>query len=67
MLGAAMVFIDNGILRDSVVCGLGALFGACFAFDVEPYGALAAAEGFAFAGVTAYGWVSMLRAGLVGE
>ena len=35
MLGAAMVFVDNGILRDSVVCGLGALFGFLLAYQMQ--------------------------------
>ena len=35
MLGAAMVFIDAGILRDSVICGLGALLGFLIAFRMQ--------------------------------
>jgi len=35
MLGAAMVFIDIGILRDSVVCGLGALFGFLLGYQMQ--------------------------------
>ena len=35
MLGASMVFIDNGILRDSIVCGLGALFGFLLAYQMQ--------------------------------
>jgi Na+-transporting NADH:ubiquinone oxidoreductase subunit NqrE len=35
LLGASMVFIDNGILRDSIVCGLGALFGFLLAYQMQ--------------------------------
>jgi glycopeptide antibiotics resistance protein len=35
MLGAAMVFIDSGILRDAVICGLGALLGFLIAFRMQ--------------------------------
>ncbi|WP_196159572.1 hypothetical protein [Reinekea sp. G2M2-21] len=35
MLGAAMVFIDNGIFRDSVICALGALFGFLLAYQMQ--------------------------------
>jgi hypothetical protein len=35
LLGAAMVFIDNGILRDSVLCVLGALFAFLVAYQMQ--------------------------------
>lgn len=35
LLGAAMVFIDSGILRDSLLCGLGALFAFLLAYQMQ--------------------------------
>ncbi|WP_320826482.1 hypothetical protein [Reinekea sp.] len=35
MLGAAIVFIDSGILRDSIACGLGALLGFLLAYQLQ--------------------------------
>lgn len=35
LLGTAMVFIDNGILRDSVICGLGALLAFLAAYQMQ--------------------------------
>ncbi|ATX75404.1 hypothetical protein [Reinekea forsetii] len=37
MLGAAMVFIDAGILRDAVICVLGALLGFLIAFRMQAH------------------------------
>jgi len=35
LLGAALVFVDSGILRDSVICALGALFGFLLAYRLQ--------------------------------
>ena len=35
MLGAAMVFIDNGIIQDSILCALGALFSFLVAYQLQ--------------------------------
>ncbi len=35
MLGASMVFIESGILRDAVILGLGAFLGFLVAYQIQ--------------------------------
>ncbi|WP_154650904.1 hypothetical protein [Reinekea blandensis] len=35
LLGTAMVLIDHGVIRDSAICGVGALVGFLIAYQMQ--------------------------------